>query len=76
MNELEKLRAENAKLRNEQDSMFQLLDFTLCAVKKWSIEHGLIFADDSTDISKSPDSSVIKDEILDILCALDKTDTT
>ncbi len=74
--ELEKLKAENKELLQEQDLMFLLLNITLGAVKKWGVEHGLIDVEkqnsDSIDNQNSsiPTKKDIKDNFLNIFNAL------
>ncbi len=74
--ELEKLKAENKELHQEQDLMFLLLNITLGAVKKWGVEHGLIDVEkqnsDSIDNQNSsiPTKKDIKDNFLNIFNAL------
>ena len=74
--ELEKLKAENKELHQEQDLMFLLLNITLGAVKKWGVEHGMIEVEkQNTDsianqISFISNQKEIKDNLLTIFKAL------
>lgn len=57
--ELTRLKKENEKLLQEQDSMFMLLDLFLDAVKLWGQQHGVIETEENSNnstINKTNDS--------------------
>lgn len=49
MNELEKLKAENAQLKRDQDFLFQLIDIGLMVIETWARENGLLDSGKNTD---------------------------
>ena len=49
MNELEKLKAENAQLKRDQDFLFQLIDIGLMVIETWARENGLLDSGKDTD---------------------------